>query len=222
MKRIIDFLRPRPEKRAAAALYDSVVAAARRPALYEAGGVADTVDGRFDMIALHAFLLFRRMSGAPGWQPVGDALANHIMKDMDRSLREMGVGDMSVGKKMKKLARAFYGRLDAYWGALQADAPGGSPDPDAFKEALARNVYRDPDMDEAARDRAAACLATYCRAQIDHLAGEPADAILAGRIGFADAGAILPSRDGGDAPGTPERPGTSDRPGAPDKKEAVE
>ncbi|MBP5855787.1 ubiquinol-cytochrome C chaperone [Marivibrio halodurans] len=199
MKPIIDFFRSGPEKRAAADLYDSVVAAARRPALYETGGVADTVDGRFDMIALHAFLLFRRMSGAPGWQAVGDELANHIMKDMDRSLREMGVGDMSVGKKMKKLAQAFYGRLDAYWGALKADRP------DALEEVLVRNVYRDPDMDEARRARAAACLATYCRAQMDHLANEPTAAILAGRVGFADADAVLPGAGAGTVPDKPDR-----------------
>lgn len=193
MKRILDFFRTTPEQRNAANLYDSVVAAARQPALYAEAGVADSVDGRFDMIALHAFLLFHRMSGEEGWPPVGDALANHIMKDMDRSLREMGVGDMTVGKKMKKLAQAFYGRLDAYWGALKPDAAEG------LEAVLVRNVYRDEALDEAARDRAAARLAAYARAQIDALAAQPTEAIRDGRVVFADAEAVIGRTGGSDS-----------------------
>ena len=183
--RLLDMIRMTPEKRAAADLYDAIVAAARQPALYREGGAPDTVDGRFDLIALHAFLLFHRLSGEERWSKTGDALANHIMKDMDRNLREMGVGDMSVGKKMKKLARAFYGRLDAYWGALKG------AEPDALGRALARNVYRDESLDAAARDAAAERLAVYVRAQIDALAEQSTDALLAGRVQFLDAAPLI-------------------------------
>lgn len=183
--RLLDMVRMTPEKRAAADLYDVIVAAARRPVLYREGGTPDTVDGRFDLIALHAFLLFHRLSGEERWTKTGDALANHIMKDMDRNLREMGVGDMSVGKKMKKLARAFYGRLDAYWGAVKA------AEPDALGRALARNVYRDESLDAATRDAAAERLAVYVRAQIDALAEQSTDALLAGRVQFLDAAPLI-------------------------------
>lgn len=183
--RLLDMVRMTPEKRAAADLYDAIVAAARRPVLYREGGTPDTVDGRFDLIALHAFLLFHRLSGEERWTKTGDALANHIMKDMDRNLREMGVGDMSVGKKMKKLARAFYGRLDAYWGAVKA------AEPDALGRALARNVYRDESLDAATRDSAAERLAVYVRAQIDALAEQSTDALLAGRVQFLDAAPLI-------------------------------
>lgn len=187
--RLAAYFRPTPEQRIAADLYDAIVAAARRPALYRAdgGAVADSVDGRFDLIALHAFLLFHRVSGAEGWGATGDVLANHIMKDMDRSLREMGVGDMSVGKKMKKLARAFYGRLDAYWGALKAEQAG---EQGALADALARNVYRDAD-----RRAEAARLAGYVRGQIAALAGQPTEALIAGRVRFADADAAFADAD---------------------------
>jgi len=183
--RFLDMFRTTPEKQAAADLYDAVVAAARQPALYQQGGTPDTVDGRFDLIALHAFLLFHRLSGDARWTKTGDVLANHIMKDMDRNLREMGVGDMSVGKKMKKLARAFYGRLDAYWGAVNA------AEADALGRALARNVYRDETLDAGARDAAAERLAVYVRAQIDALAGQPTEALLAGRVRFLEAAPLL-------------------------------
>jgi cytochrome b pre-mRNA-processing protein 3 len=187
MAGLFDLFRTTPEKRIAADLYDRLVDGARQPALYREGGVADTVDGRFDLIALHAFLLFHRMSGQPGWQEIGDRLANHIMKDMDRSLREMGVGDMSVGKKMKKLAQAFYGRLDAYWGALKAEEPG------ALESVIARNVYRDDALGEAAHAASAARLAGYVRGQIAHLATQPTADILAGQVRFADAVPLLAS-----------------------------
>jgi cytochrome b pre-mRNA-processing protein 3 len=190
---LLDHFRMTPEKRAAADLYDAVVAAARQPALYQPdgpsaspnGGVADSVDGRFDMIALHAFLLFHRMSGREGWQATGDALANHIMKDMDRSLREMGVGDMTVGKKMKALAQAFYGRLDAYWGAVHAAEDG------ALAEVLVRNVYRDDAQDADARPAAARVLSRYVRGQIDNLAPQSEADILAGRVTFAPADSLM-------------------------------
>jgi cytochrome b pre-mRNA-processing protein 3 len=116
-------------------LYAKAVAQARQPFFYSARAVPDTVDGRFDLLALHMFLLLHRL-GAEGAAMRGLAqdLFDLMFGDMDRSLREMGVSDMSVGKRVKEMARAFYGRIDAYEPALGDLAQ--------LEAALARNLYR--------------------------------------------------------------------------------
>jgi cytochrome b pre-mRNA-processing protein 3 len=116
----------------AEALYAAIVAAARRPKFYAELSVPDTVDGRFDMIVLHMFLVLRRLKDET--PELCQNLTDTFFKDMDRSLREMGVGDLSVGKKVRKMAEAFHGRLNAYAKALgQGDT--------ALAESLERNVY---------------------------------------------------------------------------------
>ena len=119
----------------AAAVYAAIVSAGRRPVLYEAYGVADTIDGRFDMVALHAFLVLDRLkTGDSASQAFAQVLTDRIFLEMDRNLREMGVGDISVGKRVRKLAEIFYGRVGAYAPAVQA---GGAE----LGEAFRRNVY---------------------------------------------------------------------------------
>ena len=125
-----------PRKRGHA-LYVQAVADARAPHFYERFGVADSIDGRFDMIALQVFLRSRTLQSADE----RDALMECMIADMDRSLREMGVGDVGVSKRVEKMAYALNGRMQAYaaaWGA-----------PETLTEALWRNVYR---SDEAKRD----------------------------------------------------------------------
>lgn len=117
---------PAPER----LLYEAIVAAARRPQPYAEWGVADTLDGRFDMICLHAFLVLDRLKGGAG--ALRQNLVDELFHDMDRSLREMGVGDVSVGKKVRKMAEVLYGRLAAY------DSAAGRPE---LERAIARNVY---------------------------------------------------------------------------------
>jgi cytochrome b pre-mRNA-processing protein 3 len=115
------------------AVYEAIVAAARRPALYTDFGAPDTVSGRFDMIVLHAFLVLERVKDS---EPAfAQALTDELFRDMDRSLREMGVGDISVGKRVRALAEAFTGRLAAYRNAIA--------DPKLFAEALDRNIWAD-------------------------------------------------------------------------------
>jgi cytochrome b pre-mRNA-processing protein 3 len=115
-------------------IYSAIVTAARQPHFYAEWGVPDTVDGRFDLIVLHLFLVLDRLRMEEGYEDVSQDLTDHFYKDMDRSLREMGVGDLSVGKKVRKMAEACYGRLLAYGKAMaQDDAELG--------EAIARNVY---------------------------------------------------------------------------------
>lgn len=168
------FARRRRNEAIAYALYGAIVAQARQPALYADLNVPDTLDGRFDMIVLHAFLLFHRLKGeAADERRIGQDVFNIFLKDMDRSLREMGVSDIGVPKKMKKMAEAFYGRVAAYDSALSAG------DRTALADALARNVFPDSGG-EAPVPR----LAAYVEAAAAAMAAAPLEAILAGRIDF--------------------------------------
>ncbi len=155
-------------------LYLGVVAQAREPAFYTAMGVPDTVDGRFDMITLHAWLVLRRLKGEAG-RPAdtAQALFDTMFDDMDHNLREMGAGDLGVGRRVKTMARAFYGRLAAYDEGLAGDD-------DALATALGRNLYRgaDPGADTLA------ALAGYVRREAAALARQPLDDLLAGRVEF--------------------------------------
>lgn len=155
---------PPPERR----LYEAIVAAARRPRLYEEMGVADTIDGRFDMIALHAYLAVDRLRREE--RDFCERLIEEFFADMDRSLREMGVGDLSVGKKVRRMAEAFYGRVTAY---ERAFAEGD----DAMKAALARNVFPDGAPDHAV-DRLLDEISRLRKA----LSAAPAERLLAGEF----------------------------------------
>ena len=128
------FRRPAVPRATVETLYYALVQRAREPALYADGGVPDSVDGRFDMIALYAALLMRRLAGAP--PPAGElsqGLFDVMFQDMDRSLREMGAGDMGVGARVKRMVQGFYGRMASYAAALDAEA--------GLEEALRRNLY---------------------------------------------------------------------------------
>jgi cytochrome b pre-mRNA-processing protein 3 len=125
-------------------LYEKIVKYARRERFYRDLGVPDTVDGRFEMIVLHLFLVLDRLKqeGQP-YEDLQQRLTDAFFKDMDRSLREMGAGDLSVGKKVRKMAEACYGRFKAYKDAM---AEGEA----SLQQALARNVYADTTPDNAA------------------------------------------------------------------------
>jgi cytochrome b pre-mRNA-processing protein 3 len=156
-------------------LYGAAVAAARDPYLYRTLGVPDTLDGRFDVVGLHTFLLIQRLTGAPAPGPtLAQAVFDAMFSDMDINLREMGVGDLSVGKRVKAMWEAFHGRAAAYAPALRAS------DSVALEAALLRNVWRG----EAAPDGAAAALARLALAQHTHLAGQELTALVAGVVHF--------------------------------------
>lgn len=119
----------------AGALYDSIVAAARQEHFYSQWNVPDTPLGRFEMVSLHMFLFQHRMRGDAGpSRDIAQVLIDDFFQDVDHSLRELGIGDLGVPKRMKKLARMYYGRTAAYADAL------GHGDRDALAAALARNV----------------------------------------------------------------------------------
>src|SRR5262245_48094906 len=95
-------------------LYAAAIAQARQPVFYAGLRVPDTVDGRFELVALHVFLILQRLKSEPEATPFAQALFDTMFADMDRNLREMGVGDLSVGKKVKAMAQGLYGRIAAY------------------------------------------------------------------------------------------------------------
>ncbi len=165
-----------PADGAAQALYGAVVEQARRPIFYRDLGVPDTLDGRFDMVVLHAFLVLRRLKAEGQAQgPVGQALFDLMFADMDASLREMGVGDLSVGKKVKQMATGFYGRVAAYEQGLEAGAA-------ALGEALRRNLYGTVEPTQGH----VVAMAGYVRRQADLLATQPVAAVLAGQVRFGE------------------------------------
>jgi cytochrome b pre-mRNA-processing protein 3 len=152
-------------------VYDAIVAQARQPVLYRDLEVPDTVSGRFDMIILHAFLVLERLRREDEAAiRFAQDLTDELFRDMDRSLREMGVGDLSVGKKVRRMAEVFHGRLKAY----AAAAPGA-----AFTEVVKRNVYAGSDTaGNAGR------LATYAQAAAHHMAEIPVARLMAGEVDF--------------------------------------
>jgi cytochrome b pre-mRNA-processing protein 3 len=175
----LDVLGFKRRNAAADALYAALVEQARRPVFYAQLGVPDTVDGRFEMIVLHMFLTLHRLKDEPGHEEFGQALFDTMFADMDRSLREMGVSDLSVGRHVKTMAKGFYGRAAAYESGL-ADASGA-----VLADALRRNVYGT--VAAAAPDPAP--LAAYVRASAAGLAAQPAADVMAGRAHFAEPAA---------------------------------
>lgn len=124
-------------KQAAAGLYQSARSQSRHPVFYANWGVADTMDGRFDVLSLHVALLMARLGqmGKQG-QKLAQAVFDEMFRDIDQTLRETGVGDLGVPKHMAKMMKAFNGRAHAYAAAM------GKDDNAALETAIARNVYR--------------------------------------------------------------------------------
>jgi cytochrome b pre-mRNA-processing protein 3 len=153
------------------AVYGALVAQSRQPRFYAEWGVPDTVTGRFDMISLHLALLFRRLRGEnPAGRAFSQALFDLFFKDMDRSLREMGAGDLAVPKKIRNMGNLFYGLLASLDGALDSN------DPAQVEAVLARNVLADADNASVPR------LAAYVIAASRGLEGQAASAIIAGHL----------------------------------------
>lgn len=170
------FNRRGKQERAAYLLYGSAVAAARDPYLYAALGVPDTLDGRFDAICLHVYLLIRRLNqDAPAGVEMAQSVFDAMFHDMDINLREMGVGDMSVGKRNRKMWEAFHGRSAAYAAAWD--------DAEALAAAIGRNVWRGAEPPAGS----AAALARLAHAQLAALQTQPADTLLTGVAAFRPA-----------------------------------
>lgn len=154
------------------ALYRRIVELARVPEHYLAGAVPDTLDGRFDMVALVLSLVMMRLEAAGEMQLTAD-LTERFITDMDGSLRQIGISDQVVGKHIGNMVSALGGRLGAYRAALAVDAPA-----DALSEALARNLYRGAPV----ADSALAWQAASVRALDARIAQVALDSLKAGEI----------------------------------------
>lgn len=169
--------RRKPFEREGYMLYGAAVAVARQPEFYLEMAVPDTLQGRFDLVGLHVALLIRRLrhdedkAGKDVAQAVFDAMFN----DMDVNLREMGVGDMSISRRVKGLWEAFHGRAQAYEAALDG------ADQAALEAALLRNIFAGhaPEAPTALPRLAAHALATA-----EALAGQPMAALRTGKASF--------------------------------------
>ena len=165
----------KPHERAGFALYGAAVAQARQPVFFEALGVPDTLDGRFDLVSLHTGLVVCRVTrdADPRAKDLGQAVFDAMFADMDLNLREMGVGDLAVGKRVKRMWEAFHGRAQAYDQALRA------ADVAALAEALERNVWRG-----APPEGAPARLAAIVSEADSLLAAQPFEALVKGEARF--------------------------------------
>ena len=168
--------RSTPEERAGSALYREAVAVARQPWFYRDLGVPDTLDGRFDLIALHAFLLIHRLQDMPDPGPaLAQGVFDAMFSDMDNNLREIGVSDLSVGRRMRAMWEAFHGRAQVYAAAIDAvDHP-------ALEASLARNVWRGTPPDGAS-----ATLTRLMLDQVAHLQEQKLAAFAAGKVHFIE------------------------------------
>lgn len=168
--------RPRQARIAGEALYAGLVNQARRPALYRDLGVADRIDSRFELYVLHLALLLTRLKGeGEAASETGQAVFDAFVGALDDSLRELGVGDLSVAKKMRKLGEAVYGRVVGYQTAVS------EKDADALAGLIARAVYGDAETTEQARN-----LAVYALATSEALRDQRLEDILRGRVAWPE------------------------------------
>ena len=164
---IFNLFKSRPHKKTALNLYASISESSRTQNLYLTLGIPDTVEGRFESLSLHLSLILRRLKQLP--QPALDIskeLIDYFFHDLDGALRTLGVSDVSVGKKIKPLAQAFYGRAKALEEALIQS------DDKPLIDVLSRNVLGSPENANGA------ALATYVRKSIAHLEEKDLNTIL--------------------------------------------
>jgi cytochrome b pre-mRNA-processing protein 3 len=140
-------------------IYGTIVTQAREPLFYQDLGVPDTVNGRFDLLVLHLWMVLRRLRAVAGGADLAQALFDRFCEDMDANLREMGVGDLTVPKRMQAFGEAFYGRSAAYDRALAEGA-------EALAQALSRNILNGEQTENARK------LAAYAEAATAALASQ--------------------------------------------------
>lgn len=132
-------------------LYDGLVSRSREPVFFADFGVADSIDGRFDVLVFHAWMALAELKGGPASQPLTDIL----FTGFDEAMREQGAGDMGIGHKLKAMGNAFYGRVAAYDAAKNQEE---------LAAALAKNLWRGSSVDARAR-----ALASYAASARDAL-----------------------------------------------------
>ena len=166
------FRKPRnPTRGTIEAIYGMIVTQAREPLFYRELGVPDTVNGRFDLLVLHLWMVLRRLKSIEGGAGVSQALFDRFCDDLDANLREMGVGDLAVPKRMQAFGEAFYGRAAAYDLALAAGA-------EPLAQALCKNILNGKEIENARR------LAFYVETAWAYLAGLDEAALQSGSWRF--------------------------------------
>jgi cytochrome b pre-mRNA-processing protein 3 len=166
------WLKPRPATVAGQALYGSVPAQAREPVFYAQLSVPDTLEGRFELYTLHIVLLLERLKGeGPAAAETGQALFDAYLRGLDDAFREMGVGDLAVSKRMKKLGQAFYGRVKSY-----SKSFGLLPDRAPLEALIGRTLF------EGSKAPQPQAMADYVLATRDRLATQPLEGLLAGQV----------------------------------------
>lgn len=158
---------------AAPRLHQAVVEASRRDSFFLAGQVPDTLDGRFEVMALHAALLLRRLRGQD--DKLAQEIFDAIFAQIDLNLREMGVGDLGVGKRVRAMAEGLYGRMAAYETALMTDD-------EALYKALANNLFGT--LPETPSRQQTQPFIDYIHASVAHLDAQPLSEICQGNVSF--------------------------------------
>jgi cytochrome b pre-mRNA-processing protein 3 len=166
------FRKPRlPPRGTIEAIYGMIVTQAREPLFYRDLAVPDTVNGRFDLLVMHLWIILHRLRTVEGGVGLSQALFDRFCADMDANLREMAVGDLAVPKRMRTIGEAFYGRTAAYDRAFSEGA-------EALAQALCRNILDGEHIEQARR------LSAYATAAIASLASQGDGALRAGSCSF--------------------------------------
>ncbi len=167
----------RPAVSAGVSLYDRVVEQARSPRLYAEFGVPDTTEGRFEVYSLHVYLLLERLKEqGPQAAETAQALLDTYLSALDNTLREMGLGDVGVGRQVRKLGEAFYGRVRSYEVGMAA-----LPDMGELQAMLIRTAYAGADLASVPR------LADYVVRQRQALVAVPLNDLFEGKVTWTDA-----------------------------------
>lgn len=168
-------VRRRRRKQGAAALYAAVVAQSRQPVFYSWLRVPDTIDGRFDLVALHAILLVGRLRAGPDEaRRVAQELVDSMFADLEHGLRELGVSDQGLPRRMRAMASGFLGRMVAYDAAL------AEPSDQPLINALRRNLWGTVEVGPEPVET----MAAYVRAQHAALARQEEAELIEGRVVF--------------------------------------
>ena len=167
--------RQRPAYEAGAALYRAAAAQAREPAFYREAHAPDTVEGRFELYMIHVILLAMRLRGqGKAAAETSQVMFDAFLRGLDDAMREMGVGDLSVGKKMRRLGEAFYGRAKRYDESIGDHAE--------LRALVRRTLYAD--MEGADAEAGAGAVAAYAAGAHAELQAQPLEALLAGEAHF--------------------------------------
>ncbi len=170
---ILSIFKKKPDPQTVRNVYSSIVAQSRHKLFYTDWGIPDSLNGRFDLISLHMCLVLRRLKSSDAEAKIySQALFDLFFLDMDRSLREMGAGDMAVPKRIQKMGELFYGMLESLSQALDEE------DNEALRQSLTRNIY------DGVAAPSLELLLQYVLEQTATLASQQAEAIRGGKLEF--------------------------------------